>query len=222
METVAGIPDMMIADTMAIRMAGSGMAMAGSAMRAEGPAAAEAISGLAAAGDILVPAVAAAGLRTITNPHFLQTGRLCLRLQTVLRLQSTIMPPSPDTDLTGTWHGQYSYPAKLPPEFFTATLLERPGLLGGSIQETIQHGKSAGKTLYASVHGRREGNAVTFTKTYETPPRRHSVQYEGKLNAEATEIEGRWTIPGAWSGRFLMIRSSFLAQQTARQVTERV
>jgi hypothetical protein len=132
------------------------------------------------------------------------------------------MASDPETNLTGTWQGQFSYPASPPPECFIATLLERPGLLGGSIQETHQHGKTAGKTFYASVNGRREGNAVTFTKTYESPPRRHSVQYEGTLNAEATEIEGSWTIPGAWSGRFLMIRSSFLAQQTARQVTERV
>jgi hypothetical protein len=128
------------------------------------------------------------------------------------------MALDPESNLTGIWQGQFSYPEKLPPEFFTATLLERPGLLGGSIQETHQHGKTAGKTFYASVHGRRVGNAVTFTKTYETPPRRHSVHYDGTLNEEGTEIEGSWTVPGSWSGRFLMIRTSGLAQDAAKQV----
>jgi len=116
------------------------------------------------------------------------------------------------TSLTGTWQGQYSYPAGQSPEFFTATLLERPGLLGGSIQETLRHGKLAGRTFYASVHGKREGSSVNFLKTYETPPRQHSVQYQGIVNADGTEIEGSWTIPGALSGRFLMIRASGLAQ----------
>jgi hypothetical protein len=124
-----------------------------------------------------------------------------------------------DINLTGLWQGQFSYPIAMQPEFFTANLLETPDLLGGSIQETIRHGKNAGRLFYASVHGRRDGRAVQFIKQYETPPRRHQVRYEGVVNADATEIEGSWTIPASWSGRFLMIRATGLALAVRRQVT---
>ena len=38
--------------------------------------------------------------------------------------------------------------------------------------------------------------AVTFTKTYDRPDRYHQnpIVYEGALNSDGTEIEGRWTI----------------------------
>ncbi len=50
---------------------------------------------------------------------------------------------------------------------------------------------------------------MTFTKTYEQPDvfHRSPIRYEGVLNSEGTEIEGRWTIMLFWSGKFLMVRS---------------
>jgi len=127
-----------------------------------------------------------------------------------------------DISLTGLWQGQFSYPVAMEPEFFTANLLETPDFLGGSIQETVRQGKHAGMLFYASVHGRRNGREVSFIKKYETPPRQHQVRYEGVLNADATEIEGSWSIPGSWSGRFLMIRANGLAPAVAQAVPAEV
>jgi len=132
------------------------------------------------------------------------------------------MSPAAKTSLTGLWHGQFSYPLAMAPEFFTANLLETAAFIGGSIQETVQNGRHKGKVFHASISGHRTGNQVQFTKRYETPPRVHSVQYEGMLNADATEIEGTWTVPDTWSGKFLMIRSAGITQKATKNVTEKV
>ncbi len=64
------------------------------------------------------------------------------------------------------------------------------------------------ETLFFSLSGGRRGSAVDFVKTYHgTSPHYGTIIYDGTVNGDATEIEGRWTIPGNWSGRFLMIRS---------------
>jgi len=42
------------------------------------------------------------------------------------------------------------------------------------------------------------------------------------LNADATEIEGTWTVPDTWSGKFLMIRSTGITQKATKNVTEKV
>jgi hypothetical protein len=115
--------------------------------------------------------------------------------------------------ITGLWHGQFSYPRGLPPEFFTATLLDEPGWLSGATTETLK-----GVTICASLLGRRDGHSVTFTKTYQGERRRHAVLYAGTLNGDRTEIEGIWTVPRSWSGRFLMIRQSRVVQKRRRLV----
>lgn len=107
-------------------------------------------------------------------------------------------------------------------EFFTANLIETSDFLGGSIQETFQNGRQKGKTFYASVSGQRTGNQIRFIKCYETPPLVHSVHYEGMLNADMTEIEGTWTVPNSWSGKFLMVRSTGLKQQASNRIAEKV
>jgi hypothetical protein len=46
-------------------------------------------------------------------------------------------------------------------------------------------------------------------KTYDgANPHYVRVAYEGTLSTDGTEIEGRWIVPGSWSGKFLMIRSA--------------
>jgi hypothetical protein len=132
------------------------------------------------------------------------------------------MPQAAQTSLTGLWHGQFSYPLVKAPEFFVANLIETSEFIGGSIQETVQNGRHKGRIFHASVSGQRTGNQVSFVKRYETPPRVHSVHYEGMLNADATEIEGTWTVPNAWSGKFLMIRSAGLTQKATKNVAEKV
>jgi hypothetical protein len=81
--------------------------------------------------------------------------------------------------------------------------------------------------LNAMIDGVRSGNSVQFTKVYEPVDGgrpRGPVLYDGLLNADATEIDGRWRIPGNWSGTFMMIRSSgpAAAEEVARELAEPV
>jgi hypothetical protein len=118
--------------------------------------------------------------------------------------------------LTGVWQGIYSYPVSgLPTVPFTATLIEAGGALSGSVHEACI---GTGDTLFFSLNGSRHGSAVTFVKAYHgtNPSYRHPVVYDGAVNEDATEIEGRWTIPGNWSGRFLMTRSGDQPQAVAK------
>jgi hypothetical protein len=79
-------------------------------------------------------------------------------------------------------------------------------------------------TVYATLSGSRHGNVVTFIKSYDGagPDYQNPVAYEGALNGDATEIEGRWTIRGLFSGTFLMIRSAGKAQSVERKANEKV
>lgn len=110
-------------------------------------------------------------------------------------------------NLTGVWNGLYSYrDGHATP--FVATLIESGGSLSGTTHEPSATG-GAGAMLLASLAGDRSDSAVTFTKTYERPDALHrsAIRYEGALNGEGTEIEGRWIIMRFCSGRFLMVRS---------------
>ena len=109
-------------------------------------------------------------------------------------------------DLTGVWNGLYSYPDGRSVTF-VATLIESGRTVTGSTHEPCVGRDCPARTLLASLMGSRNGSAVSFRKTYEAAgPRFGTVNYEGRLNSEATEIEGRWMIPGVWSGKFMMIR----------------
>jgi hypothetical protein len=109
-------------------------------------------------------------------------------------------------DLTGVWNGLYSYPDGRSVAF-VATLIESGRTVTGSTHEPCVGRDCPARTLLASLMGSRNGSAVSFRKTYEAAgPRFGTVNYEGRLNSEATEIEGRWMIPGVWSGKFMMIR----------------
>jgi hypothetical protein len=59
---------------------------------------------------------------------------------------------------------------------------------------------------------------VSFAKTYEPPGYGYDkVFYEGRVNADATEISGRWRVGAALSGSFLMVRSSKTAEAVAAE-----
>jgi hypothetical protein len=111
--------------------------------------------------------------------------------------------------LTGVWQGIYDYPSGGGPTVpFTATLIEAGQSLSGSVHEPCLMPGHRNDTLFATLLGTRDGSAVRFIKTYDgSNPNYTTVVYEGTVNADATEIEGRWRIPRSWSGRFLMIRS---------------
>jgi hypothetical protein len=109
-----------------------------------------------------------------------------------------------ERNLTGVWNGLYTYPNGKSTSF-VATLIEN----GGSVTGTTHEPGLLGKTAFATLTGSRLQSAVAFTKTYDRPGLfyRNPVVYEGTLNSEGTEIEGRWTIRRILSGKFLMVRS---------------
>jgi hypothetical protein len=120
--------------------------------------------------------------------------------------------------LTGVWHGLYSYPREGGSVSFVATLIENGTSVSGTTHEPCQ----GGGILFATLMGSRHCGVVSFTKTYEgANPLYGRVAYEGRLSGDHTEIEGRWTIPGAWSGKFLMIRPAGKEAEVARKAVLR-
>ena len=125
-------------------------------------------------------------------------------------------------DVTGAWEGIFNYPRGLPPGGFRAELRDASGAITG---ETEERGDAdqAGLTLHALIVGTRSGTAVAFTKRYDALARAADpVHYEGTLSPDGDEITGRWTIPGSWSGSFIMVRAARRAAPAAVEVAETV
>lgn len=118
--------------------------------------------------------------------------------------------------LTGVWDGSYVQPGAGMVTFL-ATLIEAGGALGGSVTEPCMMPSCPVSTHNASIAGHRAGSAVSFVKRYEPPGYGYdTVQYEGTVNAEATEIDGHWRIMGTrYAGKFLMVRASRPAEAIA-------
>ena len=131
--------------------------------------------------------------------------------------------PDDGADLSGRWHGFYNLPVDEPPTLFEAELLDTGGLLSGETTEEGDTPDCFGMTLHAVIDGRREGSRVAFTKRYDYLPRAdYAINYEGGLAPGGDEIEGRWAIPGAWSGTFVMVRQSRQSDAVEREATEKV
>lgn len=129
------------------------------------------------------------------------------------------MPDDDRDSLTGVWHGQYSYPApQVPPVPFVATLIQFGSLVSGTAHESAQTETGDVAALFSTLEGMREGDAVRFVKTYDPAIEDwQDVIYEGRLNGAGDEIEGNWTIPGVWAGKFLMIRQRGTAKAKAKR-----
>src|SRR3954451_22661810 len=112
-------------------------------------------------------------------------------------------------DLTGVWDGTFVQP-QVGMVTFLATLIESADALGGNVTEPCMLPDCPLRTHNASIAGHRSGSAVSFVKRYEPSGYGYdTVFYEGRVNAEATEIDGQWRLPGnALSGTFLMVRST--------------
>ena len=125
-----------------------------------------------------------------------------------------------EQNLTGVWHGLYTY-ANGTTVSFVATLIESGSSLTGSTHEPSILG--GGGTANAILSGARQGSAVAFVKTYDGGDEvyRNPVHYDGALNGDATEIEGRWTIRPIMSGKFMMIRSTGKAEAVERKEVQR-
>ena len=75
----------------------------------------------------------------------------------------------PDTspfNLTGVWHGLYSYPVAMPSVSFVATVSDQGGWFDGTTEEIGSVGDAAGPTLTASLQGHRSGRSITMLKIY--------------------------------------------------------
>jgi hypothetical protein len=118
--------------------------------------------------------------------------------------------------LTGIWDGTFLQPG-VGTVTFLATLIEGGGALTGSVTEPCMSPGCPIATHNASISGSRSGNAVSFVKRYQPPGYGYShVFYEGAINADATEIDGRWWLPdNSVTGTFLMIRSGKPAEAVA-------
>ena len=90
--------------------------------------------------------------------------------------------------------------------------------------EESDAGEDCGATLVALVEGCRDGDHVHFAKRYDTLARAHyAALYQGQVSGDGEAITGRWTIPDAWSGTFLMVRRSRISalQQREAEATVR-
>jgi hypothetical protein len=129
----------------------------------------------------------------------------------------------PGEDLSGAWTGFYIAPIARPPTAFEAEIRDNGGLLSGITTELGDTHDCRGMTLNAVIEGSREGGGVRFTKRYDYLPRAHyAIQYEGRIADGGDEIEGEWTIPGSWSGTFLMIRGAGKSAAIERRTSETV
>ena len=119
-------------------------------------------------------------------------------------------------DLTGVWDGTFVQP-QVGIVTFLATLIDSGGALAGTVTEPCMTPSCPLSIHKASIAGHRSGNSVSFVKRYEPPGYGYDkVTYEGLVNADATEIDGRWRLPGL-SGTFLMVRSTKLAEAVATE-----
>lgn len=88
-------------------------------------------------------------------------------------------------------------------------VIDSGGSFGGSTHERHPLSDVPGGYLYATLRGQRAGSAVTFVKTYDgSAGWHHSVDYDGTINEDSTEITGQWRISGMLSGPFLMMRAN--------------
>ena len=120
-------------------------------------------------------------------------------------------------DLTGTWTGFFNYPALFPPNNFEATIRDTGGSITGLIVQPREQFEGPGPARHAVIEGSREGSTLRFVKIYDDLDR-PTPHYHGVIQPGGDEIEGEWTIPGDWSGTFLMIRGGRAEEAVERKV----
>ena len=124
-------------------------------------------------------------------------------------------------DLSGRWSGIFSYPSLFPPNNFEAEIRDSGGLVTGVITQPREFFEPSGPPRQAVIEGRREGDSLTFVKYYDDLDR-PTPHYHGRIQAGGDEVNGEWTIPGDWSGTFIMIREGREEAKEERRVGEEV
>lgn len=128
---------------------------------------------------------------------------------------------SGEQDLSGRWSGIYNYPSLFPPNSFEADIRDEGGVITGVITQPREYFEGPGPSQQAVIEGRREGTKLSFVKYYDDL-NRPTPHYHGTVQPGGDEIEGEWTIPGDWSGTFLMIRGARAGEAVERRVSEEV
>lgn len=131
------------------------------------------------------------------------------------------MSADAEHDLSGEWSGIYNYPAHYPPNSFEATIRDSGGAISGVIRQPGEFFEPAGMVQHAVIEGSREGSLLRFVKIYDDLSR-PTPHYRGVIQPGGDEIEGEWTIPGDWSGTFLMIRGAGAGAEVEVEVDEKV
>ena len=126
-----------------------------------------------------------------------------------------------DYDLSGQWAGIFNYPSMFPPNSFEATIRDVGGVITGLITQPREVFDVPGPSRQAVIEGSRSGTTLSFIKIYDDLER-PTPHYHGTIQPGGDEIEGEWTIPGDWSGTFLMIRGSRAGESVERRVSEKV
>jgi hypothetical protein len=129
-------------------------------------------------------------------------------------------------NLTGVWHGLYSYDQANAPVYFVATLLCGQNWISGTSHEAVNEIANQPLTMFANLEGTVSDTLVAFVKSYDgSNGWAHQVPYSGSISPDASEIEGTWEINQTGylttSGRFLMIRSGMANEAVVRAVYER-
>lgn len=126
-------------------------------------------------------------------------------------------------DLSGSWHGFYNYPNGRASVAFDAVIRDVAGALTGTIRE-IEADYGPPRMLESILDGIRSAQTVRFTKFYENDGDGDfdTVLYDGEIRDEGREIQGRWDIPGEWSGSFVMVRQAGKAAAIERAIAETV
>ncbi|MHA6719473.1 hypothetical protein ACX40Y_08455 [Sphingomonas sp. RS6] len=109
--------------------------------------------------------------------------------------------------ITGVWYGRWSSDDPLvPPNRFIAVLSEDARVIEGDVSEPDLMG---GEVLRSAVYGGRRDHQLQWIKQYDPAGRlEHSVYYAGRVDAEATRINGAWQFD-RYSGTFSMYREKF-------------
>jgi hypothetical protein len=131
------------------------------------------------------------------------------------------MSAGSEHDLSGRWSGIFNYPAQFPPNTFEAVLRDAGGLITGIVTQPREFFEPPGPPQQAVIDGQRDGSHVAWIKIYDDLGR-PAPHYSGTIQAGGNEIAGEWTIPGDWSGTFMMIRASASEEAVERQVGETV
>lgn len=118
-------------------------------------------------------------------------------------------------DLTGMWHGTYTYPANEGPATpFLATIDDSAGSLSGSIIEPdTLFGQG---TLEAVIAGHRSGAALDFVKSYVggLVGYEHAVDYVGRVSGDGLLVTGVWSLL-EFDGSFEMERDAAAEEPAA-------